>query len=112
MTTRDITVSGLIVNKLTLAQYRAAKQNGQISETEVYEITDIESAGGSVDTDGITIDTNSSTNKIEALGTLNKNTASGAISVKYDWIGTLAQWEAGRTNNTIPDSWVCYVIDD
>lgn len=32
--------------------------------------------------------------------------------IKYDWIGTLAQYEAGRNNNTIPDSYICYITDD
>ena len=32
--------------------------------------------------------------------------------LKYDWIGTKAEWEAGRENGTILDEWVCYITDD
>ena len=33
-------------------------------------------------------------------------------TVMYDWIGTKAQWQAGRQAGTIPDSWICWITDD
>ena len=30
----------------------------------------------------------------------------------YDWIGTLKEWEQGRANGSILDTYVCFVIDD
>lgn len=58
-------------------------------------------------TDDETIHLNSS-DELEVIGTIEKN----AGNVKYDWIGTYAQWTAGRANETIPDSWICYITDD
>ena len=55
-------------------------------------------------TDGDTIHLNSS-DELEAIGTIEKN----AGNVKYDWIGTYAQWVAGRNNSTIPADWFCYL---
>ena len=59
------------------------------------------------DTDGTTINTNSN-DELQAIGVIEKN----AGAVKYDWVGTLAQWTAGRTAGTIPDTWICYITDD
>ena len=60
-----------------------------------------------LNTDNVTINTNTS-NELQAIGVIEKNTG----AVKYDWVGTLAQWQAGRTDGTIPDTWICYIIDD
>ena len=49
---------------------------------------------------------------IQVSGTLNNNAANINLPVKYDWIGTKQEWEAGRNNNTIPDNWVCFITDD
>lgn len=59
------------------------------------------------DTDGTTINTNAD-DELQAIGVIEKNTG----TVKYDWVGTLAQWTAGRTAGTIPDTWICYITDD
>lgn len=58
-------------------------------------------------TDSSTINTNSNS-QLQAIGVIEKN----AGTVKYDWVGTLAQWTAGRSGGTIPDSWICYITDD
>lgn len=58
-------------------------------------------------TDNSTINTNSNS-QLQAIGVIEKN----AGAVKYDWVGTLAQWNAGRTAGTIPDTWICYITDD
>lgn len=44
MATTDTEVQNLIVNKLTLDQYKTAKTAGTLSATEAYEITDIDTA--------------------------------------------------------------------
>ena len=44
MSTTDTEVSNLIVNKLTLSKYKELKTAGTLSETESYEITDIDTA--------------------------------------------------------------------
>lgn len=51
MSTTDTEVSNLIINKLTLSKYKELKTAGTLSETESYEITDIDTAieTGSVD---------------------------------------------------------------
>ena len=33
-------------------------------------------------------------------------------TIKYDWEGTLAEWEFGRNEGYIPDNWYCNIIDD
>lgn len=62
------------------------------------------------DLDGVTIDTNSD-DELEAIGTVNKNTAVGATAVKYDWIGTLAEYNSQNVETLHPE-WVCYITDD
>jgi len=62
------------------------------------------------DLDGVTIDTNSD-DELEAIGVVNKNTAVGATAVKYDWIGTLAEYNSQNVETLHPE-WVCYITDD
>lgn len=66
--------------------------------------------GGSVDVDNVTIKKNSS-DQIYAVGLKQKNTSS-SISVYYDWIGTLDQYNAGVASGTILPSWKCFITDD
>jgi len=68
------------------------------------------SGGGSVDTDDVSITTNTN-HEIQSIGNVNKNTATGATAVKYDWIGTLAEFNQQDVANTHPE-WICYVTDD
>ena len=60
--------------------------------------------------DNTTISKNAS-DKLQAIGTVNKNTASGSTSTIYDWVGTLAEYESQNVATTHPD-WVCYITDD
>ena len=60
--------------------------------------------------DGITIVKNAS-DKLQAIGTVNKNTASGSTNPIYDWVGTLAEYESQNVATAHPD-WVCYITDD
>jgi hypothetical protein len=64
----------------------------------------------SVATDDTTISKNTS-NQLQAIGTINKNTATGAINPKYDWVGTLAEYEAQSIATSHP-TWICYITDD
>ena len=68
----------------------------------------ISSAGGAVDNKSITKNTD---NQIQAVGTINQNTAVGATPVKYDWIGTLAEYNSQNVETLHPE-WVCYITDD
>lgn len=65
--------------------------------------------GGSSYTAGDGIDITS--NVISATGVKNKNTAAGATNPVYDWVGTLAEYEAQAVATNHPD-WVCYITDD
>lgn len=65
------------------------------------------SAGsGSAKPDNITTISNVD-ESITAIGVKTKSD-----TIKYDWVGTMAEWEAGRKAATIPDDWFCYIIDD
>jgi hypothetical protein len=66
--------------------------------------------GGSVDIDNLTITENAS-QEIQAVATVNANTASGSTNPIYDWVGTLAEYEAQDIETNHPD-WVCYITDD
>lgn len=57
--------------------------------------------------DDATISVNTS-DELQTIGVIEKN----AGDIKYDWVGTLAQWQAGRTAGTIPDTWFCWITDD
>ena len=61
---------------------------------------------GTPTVDGVTIDTNSD-DELEAIGVIEKN----AGGVKYDWIGTLAEYNTQAVGTNHPD-WVCYITDD
>ena len=44
-------------------------------------------------------------------GITNQNPASGATNPIYDWVGTLAEYQAQDIETNHPD-WVCYITDD
>lgn len=66
--------------------------------------------GGSVSIDDLTI-TKNSDDEIQAVATVNKNTAVGAQNPVYDWVGTLAEYEAQNIEADHPE-WLCYITDD
>ena len=78
------------------------------------KLGDIEVAGfsgGSIDAiDNITI-TKNADDEIQAVATVNQNTASGATNPVFDWVGTLAEYQAQNIETLHPD-WICYIIDD
>ena len=49
-------------------------------------------------------------NEEGSISTVGVKTKSDTIM--YDWIGTKAEWEAGREAGTIPDEWICWITDD
>lgn len=69
------------------------------------EWIDLGGSGGVIP-DGITIVKNPD----KSISTVGVKTKSDTIM--YDWIGTLAEWEAGRLAGTIPDNWICWITDD
>ena len=87
-------------------------QSGQSGKFLTTDGTDASWAAisGSVDIDDVTITENSS-DKIQAVGTINKNTATGATNVVYDWIGTLYEYK-NQNISTLHPEWVCYITDD
>ena len=56
------------------------------------------------DTPTIAVDVNG----LNALGVLEKNTGNAV----FDWIGTIEEWELGRTNGIIPDTYICFITND
>lgn len=77
------------------------------SQKAIKEYVD-NNSGGAVDNS--TINKNSS-NQLQAIGLINKNTANGATNPKYDWVGTLQQYNDQAVATNHPD-WVCYITDD
>lgn len=73
--------------------------------TEPYTISTSSANTINLLTDNETISVSNGT--ITAEGIKTKNDV-----LKYDWIGTKSEWETGRENGTILDSWVCYITDD
>ena len=63
-------------------------------------------SGGTSKVDNITIISNID-ESITTIGVKSKNNI-----IKYDWIGTFEEWEAGRASEEIPDDWFCYITDD
>ena len=70
----------------------------------------VDNHGGSASADGVTINTNSS-DELQAIGVINKNSAVGATNPKYDWVGTLAEYNSQSVATNHPD-WICYITDD
>lgn len=66
-------------------------------------------AGGSANPDEVTINLNSS-DKLQALGTINKNLSSDTSAI-YNWIGTLEEYNTQNVETLHPE-WVCYITDD
>lgn len=69
----------------------------------------IAGAGGGAEPDETTIDLNSS-QKLEALGTKNKNTSS-SIGQVFNWVGTLQEHTTQQIATLHPE-WICYITDD
>lgn len=92
----DTTLGGNSPSDVTVSSQKALKT-----------YIDANSGGAS---DGTTINKNSS-NQLQAIGVINKNPASGATNPKYDWVGSLQEYEDQQIETTHPD-WICYITDD
>lgn len=96
-----ISATGEISNTQTSAKW--GNITGNIADQ-----TDLQNALNEAGTpDGVTIN-KTSDKKLQAIGVIEKNKS----LVKIDWVGTLAEWEAGRADGTISDEWTCYITDD
>ena len=81
------------------------------SQKAIKEYVDSQGGGGgSVAIDNLSITKNSS-NEIQAVAVINQNTAVGATNPKYDWVGTLAEYNAQNVETLHPE-WICYITDD
>ncbi len=67
-------------------------------------------SGAVKDIDNVTI-TKNTADKIQAVATVNQNTATGATNPVFDWVGTLAEYQAQNIETLHPD-WICYITDD
>lgn len=67
-------------------------------------------SGASVAIDNSTITKNGS-DQLQAVATVNANTAAGATNPIYDWVGTLAEYTSQAVATNHPD-WICYITDD
>ena len=85
-------------------------QSGQSGKFLTTDGTDASWASVSVTPDNTSISNNSS-NALQSIGNINKNTATGAVAVKYDWVGTLQEYTTQGVKTAHPE-WICYIIDD
>ena len=106
------------INSVTLSGNKSSStlglQDALVSGTNIKTVNgnsllgagNIEITAGA-DYDDVTINLNAS-DELQAVGQieLNDNTAT------FDWIGTLAEYEAGRLDESIPDTYICYITDD
>ena len=66
-----------------------------------------DTGGGSTDIDNLTITTNAD-DKIQAVATVNQNTATGATNPIYDWVGTFEEYQTQNIATLHPD-WLCFI---
>ena len=71
----------------------------------------LDAGGGDIgNIDNLTITANAN-QEIQTVATINANTATGATNPIYDWVGTLAEYNAQNIETLHPD-WVCFITDD
>ena len=71
----------------------------------------LDAGGGSIgNVDNLTITANAN-QEIQTVATINANTATGATNPIYDWVGTLAEYNAQNIETLHPD-WICFITDD
>ena len=105
---RIIQYSGTTTSSYTKGYCYICKAQGTDPETYAWEQINIQPGGGA--TDDITIETNSE-DKLQAIGTINKNTETDATNPIYDWVGTLAEYQTQQIK-TLHPNWLCYITDD
>lgn len=67
----------------------------------------LDAGGGSADIDNLTITTNAD-DEIQAVATVNQNTATGATNPIYDWVGTFEEYQTQNIATLHPD-WLCFI---
>jgi hypothetical protein len=95
---------------ITITQGGVTKGSFSLNQSSGDTIALDAGGGSNVDIDNSTITKNAS-DKIQAVATVNANTAAGATNPVYDWVGTLAEYTAQNIATTHPD-WLCYITDD
>lgn len=95
---------------ITITQGGVTKGSFTLNQSSAGTIALDAGGGGSVDIDNSTITKNGS-DQLQAVATVNANTAVGATNPIYDWVGTLAEYTAQAVATNHPD-WVCYITDD
>jgi hypothetical protein len=95
---------------ITITQGGVTKGSFTLNQSSGDTIALDAGGGGSVDIDNSTI-TKNSDDELQAVATINHNSAAGAVNPVYDWIGTLAEYQAQDIETNHPD-WVCYITDD
>lgn len=93
----DNTLGGSSASDVVVASQKAIKEY-------------VDANSGSVDIDNSTITTNSS-DELQAVATVNQNTAGGATNPIYDWVGTLAEYNDQQVALNHPE-WICFITDD
>ena len=96
---------------ITITQGGVTKGSFTLNQSSGDTIALDSGGGGSIDAiDNLTI-TKNSDDEIQAVATVNANTATGATNPIYDWVGTLAEYQAQNIETLHPD-WICYITDD
>lgn len=107
----DSTVIPTVNNPtITITQGGVTKGSFTLNQSTGDTIALDAGGGGSVDIDNSTITKNVS-DELQAVATINANTAAGATNPIYDWVGTLAEYNAQNIESLHPD-WMCYITDD
>lgn len=95
---------------ITITQGGVTKGSFTLNQSSGDTIALDAGGGGSVAIDNKTITENAS-QEIQAVATVNANTAAGATNPVYDWVGTLAEYTTQNIESTHPD-WLCFITDD
>ncbi len=101
-----------IVNDATITITQGGVTKGSFTLNQASGDTiALDAGGGSIDAiDNLTI-TKNNDDEIQAVATVNANTAVGATNPVYDWVGTLQEYNDQNVAVSHPD-WVCFITDD
>lgn len=94
-------------NQATLPSLQVGEPAFTLDTKKLYVGTEEGNIPVGANGDNSTINTNPS-GDLQALGNLNRNTS----TAKYDWIGTLSEYNTQVGNGTIQSNWVCFITDD
>lgn len=108
ITTDIVTLYKLETSKVDLTPYQTKTDNKLTTtdKTIVGAINEVNAKPSMPSLDEETITTNTD-DELQAIGVIEKN----AGNVKYDWVGTLAEYTA-QDIETLHPEWVCFITDD